>query len=248
VRADATSTARSGVRRRRSSASKPSGVLTVAVIALLLVASVFSARFGLADEAVAGVNGRLYALSKARIDTGDVPPLATMEALDREMASALALAPRNGFYELAHLRLLRTPRQSAEGVVQENLSAAIASAKRAVVHLPHSPYAWGDYAILADRLHAQGELPGGVAELRRALRASVALGRREPTVAAVVLDIGLANLAVLDAETTASVGRALDLLAGLAPARALEIAAFRGAKSVVCAHPSMRKYQGCARE
>jgi hypothetical protein len=212
----------------------------------LAVAVVFAARFGIADERVADINGRLNEIAQERTGSGVVPSQAFVRGLDQEMASALKLAPKNGFYELAHLRLLRTPRQFDGGVVQEDIGAARAVAERAVVRLPRSPYAWGDYALVADRLNAEGKLVGGIGELSRALRMSQAHGSREPTVAAAVLSLGLANWSQLDSPTRQSIERALSLLATLSPGTACEIAAFRGAIPLVCEQQSMRKYRSCA--
>lgn len=219
--------------------------LPVATIVVLLAASIAAVRFGVADERIAEVNGRLNAMAKERNTTGAIPAEAAVAGLDQEIASAIVLAPQNGFYQLAHLRQLRTPRQSPQGFVTERLDAALPVAQRAVTLLPASPFAWGDYALLADHLNASGQLPGGQAELFRAMRYAMTYGVRESTVAAVVLNVGLANAAVLDAPTKAAVSQALSVLAAQSPRDAIAIGLQRGAPATVCAHPKLKKLPEC---
>ena len=217
------------------------------VVAGLVGASALAVAHGIADEQVAGVNGRLNAITAARIATGIAPPQQTLAELDRDLSDAISLAPRNGLYAMAHARLLRTPRQAPDGAVTEDLNGAQAAAQRALVRLPSSPYAWADYALVADSLNAQGKLPGGNAELFRAMRQAMQLGGREPTVALAVLDLGLANAADLDTPTKAVVAMALNLLVVNAPGDALAVGQRRGGLKMVCEHQAIAKHDLCAR-
>lgn len=227
-------------------------LLPISVMIVLGVASMLAIRVGMADEAVAGVNGQMNAIAAETRMRGVVPASANMKRLDDQMASAIQLAPSNGLYELSHLRLLRTSRQTADGVVAENLPAAFSAAKRAVVLLPASPYAWAEYALVADRLNTEGALPGGMAEVSRAMLRAIQLGPREPTVASAVLDIGLANgggarSGQVDFQKDArdATAAALKLLALVAPQSALEVAARRGELSWLCQKPEMSQQSGC---
>ena len=208
------------------------------VVAVLVGASALAVAHGVADEKVQHVNGRLYELARENQRTGATTDAQTKAELSRLATEAVTLAPRNSHYWDALSRVLRA--QDADSV------AAYAASQRAVAMQPSSAYAWSGLVQVADRLNAEGRLPGGTAGLEQAIQRAAALGRFEPQVLEVVVDKGLVNWPVVGAETRAATTQAVANLARLYPDTVLAIAANRGQRGVVCKDKLLAVRKECA--
>jgi len=196
------------------------------VVAVLVGASALAVAHGVADENVAHVNGRLYELGRDNARTGTTTDPETKAELVRLAKQAVSLAPGNSQYWDALSRTLRA--QDADS------AAVYAASQRAVLNHPSSAYAWSGLVQVADRLNAEGRLPGGKAGLEQAIQRAAALGRFEPQVLAVVVDKGLVNWPIVGAETRAATTMAVANLARLYPDTVLAIAANRGQLALIC--------------
>lgn len=220
--------------------------LCIPVLILSLLAGAWAISFGMAGEQFQQSAKALWDYRKHPNVTGKHPDQAALTALEQDTARALDWAPSYGSLWINQVLIARTPREIAGGAVVENLPLAIEAAKAALVRLPQSPIAWAEYALIADLLHSQQQLPGGAAEVQRVMRRALALGPREPNMILVMLDLGLRNWDELNAESRAALEKAVAALGSTNKRVAVAIALRRGRDGELCALAAMRSHAACA--
>jgi hypothetical protein len=226
-------------------AIKPSTVGVFMVLLALAAGLVMSVRFTIAHETVSGVNSKLYEANKVLSASGVNLADSSWRGLEAQAERAVRIAPHNGYYWNALARVYYVPRTVGGTAISPNYLAAYQAARKAVVALPSSGYAWLSLAYASDHLFAQNQLPGGKAAMEQAITRTLILGSHEPQLLGGVIDLGLANWPNLGAAAKQDVLRAVAHLSQQNKGDVMAIADRRGALPMVCAEKILASHRVC---
>lgn len=215
------------------------------VVILLTAASAWTLAHTIADETVEHVNGQLNQLNLERFNTGQSPSSERIAALEAKLLQATTLAPSNGFYQGALVRLALVPQRQASGVDFAQSKLALTAASQFVVNQPSSGYAWASLAAAVDAIHAQGLLPEGLPFIERALNNAYRYGQHERSVLITILDIGFANSALVSPATTRNIMASIHNLSLHTPDDVMTLAVKRGSLDLVCKEARLVKQALC---
>lgn len=212
---------------------------------LVLLAAAWAVALGMAGEQFQTSAQKMWSLRKQSSVTGKRPSAAELSTLEQETAEAIALAPDHGQLRLTQFLIASTSRQMPDGAVIENDALALEAIQAALVRLPHSPVMWAEYALVADRRHSEGRLPGGAARLSHIIQRALTLGPREPNMMLGMLDLGLRNWDELDPGARGTLEQAVSRLNAARRNVAMDIAFRRGRVTELCGMAPMRSHRVC---
>lgn len=216
------------------------------VVAGLLLASVFSIRFALADATAANVDA---AFTTAYVDAyrgGAVIKLSDQARWLDEIKHANALAPANGaHHELAfqiHGTSLSLMEKLEVAQIIDQIKSAVRDAQNALVQRPMSPNAWANLALAESWLMLPGTVSPGFSQ---AMENAVRFGPWEREVSMVVVDLGFATWDVATPAARQATEATMLRLGLRYPEEVITAAEKRGKLALPCGNTRWQKHQKC---